>query len=88
MRALLSTCGPRGVVEPPVGPAVRLRELGAEVRVRAPTGVGSPLGAALTAETRVRANAAAGTIRTDGAAVTAALLLDPVSPRQGPRVPA
>lgn len=35
MRALLSTCEPRGAVEPLVGHAVWLRGLGAEVRVRA-----------------------------------------------------
>src|SRR4051812_838946 len=37
------------------------------------------LGTALTAETRARATALAGTIRTDGAAVAATLLLDAVS---------
>ncbi|MFI6787935.1 glycosyltransferase [Nonomuraea sp. NPDC050383] len=36
MRVLLSTYGSRGDVEPVVGLAVRLRELGAEVRVCAP----------------------------------------------------
>ncbi|MET9433841.1 glycosyltransferase [Streptomyces sp. NPDC006551] len=36
MRVLLSTYGARGSVEPMVGLAVRLRELGAEVRVCAP----------------------------------------------------
>jgi len=36
MRVLLSTYGSRGDVEPMVGLAVRLRALGAEVRVRAP----------------------------------------------------
>ncbi len=36
MRVLLSTYGSRGDVEPMVGLAVRLRELGAEVRVCAP----------------------------------------------------
>ena len=36
MRVLLSTYGSRGDVEPLVGLAVRLRALGAEVRVRAP----------------------------------------------------
>ena len=39
----------------------------------------SVLGAALTAETRARAAAVAGTIRTDGATVAATLLLDAVS---------
>ena len=36
MRVLLSTDGSRGDVEPMVAPAVRLRALGAEVRVCAP----------------------------------------------------
>ncbi|MER6983405.1 glycosyltransferase, partial [Streptomyces carpinensis] len=36
MRVVLSTWGSRGDVEPVVGLAVRLRELGAEVRVCAP----------------------------------------------------
>jgi len=36
MRVLLSTYGSRGDVEPMVALAVRLRELGAEVRVCAP----------------------------------------------------
>ncbi len=36
MRVLLSTYDSRGGVEPLVGLAVRLRELGAEVRVCAP----------------------------------------------------
>ena len=36
MRVLLSTYGGRGDVEPLVGLAVRLRELGAEVRICAP----------------------------------------------------
>ena len=36
MRVLLSTYGGRGDVEPLVGLAVRLRELGAEARVCAP----------------------------------------------------
>ena len=52
MRVLLSTYGSRGDVEPLVGLAVQLRELGAEVRVCAPpdedfaqrlAGVGVPL---------------------------------------------
>ena len=36
MRVLLSKCGSRGGVEPMVGLPVRLRALGAEVRVCAP----------------------------------------------------
>ena len=36
MRVLLSTYGSHGDLEPMVGPAVRLRALGAEVRVCAP----------------------------------------------------
>jgi UDP:flavonoid glycosyltransferase YjiC (YdhE family) len=118
MRVLLSTYGGRGDVEPLVGLAVRLRALGAEVRVCAPpdcaerlAGVGVPLvpvgppvrqlvhfagrvadlgigtahdgpaptteslsaalSTALTPETRARATAVAGTIRTDGATVAA-----------------
>ena len=50
MRALLTTYGSRGNVQPLVGLAVQLRTLGAEVRVCAPpdsavrlTGVGVPL---------------------------------------------
>ncbi|MET7334707.1 glycosyltransferase [Nonomuraea sp. NPDC005650] len=52
MRVLLSTYGSRGDVEPMVALAVRLRELGAEVRMCAPpdeefaellAGVGVPL---------------------------------------------
>ena len=39
---------------------------------------------ALTPETRARARAVAGTIRTDGATVTAALLLDAGSRRRSP----
>ncbi|MGA3155209.1 MAG: glycosyltransferase [Streptosporangiaceae bacterium] len=123
MRVLLSTYGSRGDVEPLVGLAVRLRALGAEVRVRAPQDwaerlpeVGVPLvpvrrppghrhGTAhdgpaptteslsaalrttLTLETRARATTVAGTIRTDGAAVAATLLVDAVS-RERPPVPA
>ncbi|HBW21486.1 MAG TPA: hypothetical protein DEH11_21980 [Actinobacteria bacterium] len=123
MRVLLSTYGGRGDVEPLVGLAVRLRALGAEVRVRAPQDwaerlpeVGVPLvpvrrppghrhgtahdgpaptteslsaalRTALTPETRARATTVAGTIRTDGAAVAATLLVDAVS-RERPPVPA
>ncbi|MDT7562269.1 MAG: vancomycin aglycone glucosyltransferase [Pseudonocardiales bacterium] len=50
MRVLLSTYGSRGDVEPVVALAVRLRELGAQVRVCAPpdfaerlAGVGLPM---------------------------------------------
>jgi vancomycin aglycone glucosyltransferase len=42
MRVLLSAHGSRGDVEPLLGPAVRLRSLGAEVRVRALVGTGLP----------------------------------------------
>ncbi len=120
MRVLLSTYGSRGDVEPLVGLAVRLRALGAEVRVRAPQDwaerlpeVGVPLvpvrrppghrhGTAhdgpaptteslsaalrttLTLETRARATTVAGTIRTDGAAVAATLLVDAVSRERPP----
>lgn len=42
MRVLLSTYGSRGDVEPLVGLAVRLRALGAEVRVCAPPEAGAP----------------------------------------------
>jgi UDP:flavonoid glycosyltransferase YjiC (YdhE family) len=179
MRVLLSTHGSRGDVEPMAGLAVRLRELGAEVRVCAPPdcaerlaevglppvdnvrdhvftdhpwlraskdaarvaavvhhgGAGTTTTAAragapqvvvpqmvdqpywagrvadlgigtahdgrtptaeslsaalrttLTPETRARATAVAGTIRTDGTAVAAALLADAVS-RERPPVPA
>jgi len=123
VRVLLSTYGSRGDVEPLVGFAVRLRALGAEVRMCAPPnedfaqrrtcpavvhhgGAGTTttatragrvadlgiaaahdgptptfeslsaaLRTALTPETRPRAAAVAGTIRTDGAAVAATLLL-------------
>ncbi len=150
MRALLSTYGSRGDVEPVVALAVRLRALGAEVRVCAPpdkeftellAGVGvvhhggagttttaaragapqvvapqaggdqpywagrvaergigaapdgptptteslsAALRTALTPETRARATAVAGAIRTDGATVAATLLLDAVSRERQP----
>ncbi|MFC6083585.1 glycosyltransferase [Sphaerisporangium aureirubrum] len=69
MRVLLATYGSRGDVEPLVGLAVRLRELGAEVRVCAPpdrefaellSGAGVPMAPV-------------------GAAVAATLLLDVIS---------
>ena len=65
MRVLLSTYGSRGDVEPMVGLAVRLRALGAEVRVCAPPD-----------EAFAERLAEVGTIRTDGATVAATLLLD------------
>jgi len=117
MRVLLSTYDSRGGVEPLVGLAVRLRALGAEVRVCAPQvvvpewadqpywagrvaglGIGAAhdgpaptteslsaaLRTALTPETRARATAMAGTIRTDGATVAATLLLEAVSQERPP----
>jgi vancomycin aglycone glucosyltransferase len=92
---LLSTYDSRGGVEPLVGLAVRLRELGAEALVCAPPDVQAPttesltgaLRTALTPQTRARAAAVAGTIRTDGATAAATLLLDAVS-RERPPVPA
>jgi UDP:flavonoid glycosyltransferase YjiC (YdhE family) len=132
MRVVLSTYDSRGGVEPLVGLAVRLRELGAEVRVCAPPdcaerlaevgvpqvvipqwgdqpywagrvaglGIGTAhdgpaptteslsaaLRTALTPQTRARARAVAGTIRTDGATVAATLLLDAVSWERPPSV--
>jgi vancomycin aglycone glucosyltransferase len=71
MRVLLSTYDSRGGVEPLLGLAVSLRELGAEVRMCAP-----PDCATLTPETSARATAVAGGIRTDGAARAVALLAD------------
>jgi vancomycin aglycone glucosyltransferase len=95
VRVLLSTYDSRGGVEPLVALGLRLRELGAEVLVCAPpdcaermaeVGVppvppGKPVRflLALTCGTRARAKAVAGTIRTDGAAVAATLLLGAVS---------
>ncbi|ONI84721.1 hypothetical protein ALI22I_29870 [Saccharothrix sp. ALI-22-I] len=101
MRFLLSGYDSRGGVEPLAGLAVRLRALGADVRVCAPpdfaerlAGVDGPtptfespsaaLGTALTPETRARATAVAGTIRTDGTTVAAKLLLDTVSREKPP----
>jgi hypothetical protein len=78
VRVLLSTHDSRGGVEPRVGLAVRLRALGAE---------SAALRTALTPQTRARAAAVAGAIRTDGATVAATLLLDAVS-RDRPPVPA
>jgi vancomycin aglycone glucosyltransferase len=63
MRVLLSTYGSRADVEPLVGLAVRLRALGAEVRVCAPPDCAERLAEVCT-------------IRTDGATVAATLLLD------------
>jgi len=114
LRVLLSTYDSRGGGEPLVGLAVRLRELGAEVRMCAPPdcaerlawghqpywagrvaglGIGAAhdgpaptteslsaaVRTALTPQTRARATAVAGAIRTDGATVAAKLLLDGVS---------
>ncbi len=86
MRVLLSTCDSRGGVEPLVGLAVRLRALGAEVRMCAPPDC-AELGTALTPQTCARATTVAGTIRTNGAAAAATLLLDAVS-QEKPPVPA
>jgi vancomycin aglycone glucosyltransferase len=75
MRVVLSTYGGRG--------DVRVADLGigAAHAGPAPTteSLSAGLSAALTPETRARAAAVAGTIRTDGAAVAAKLLLDAVS---------
>jgi UDP:flavonoid glycosyltransferase YjiC (YdhE family) len=133
VHVLLSTYDSRGGVQLLVGLAVRLRALGAEVRVCAPpdcaerlaelaafldagtppvyVGFGSMrapknfarvtieairaqgrrallsrgwAGLALTPQTRARAAAVAGTIRTDGATVAATLLLDAVSRERPP----
>jgi vancomycin aglycone glucosyltransferase len=54
------------------GPAPTIESLSAALRV------------VLTPETRARATAVAGTIRTDGAAVTAKLLLDVISQAKPP----
>jgi vancomycin aglycone glucosyltransferase len=62
--------------------------IGAAHDVTVPTteSLSAALSTALTPETRARAAAVAGTIRTDGATAAAALLLDSVS-RRKPRVP-
>jgi vancomycin aglycone glucosyltransferase len=62
-----------------VGTAVQLPALGAEVRVCAPAtfeSLSAALATALTPETRTRATAVAGTIRTDGATVAAKQIMD------------
>ena len=60
--------------------------IGAAHDVTAPTteSLAGALGTALTPETRARAAAVAGTIRTDGATVAAKLLLDTVSRERSP----
>jgi vancomycin aglycone glucosyltransferase len=67
--------------------AARVAELGIGAAHDASTPTTESLSAALratlTPETRARATAVAGTIRTDGATVAAKLLLDAVS-REGP----
>jgi vancomycin aglycone glucosyltransferase len=92
MRVLLSKSGGRGGVEPLAGLGVRLRELGAEVRVcaahdgpvPATESPSAALRTALTPGTRARAAAVAGPIRTDGATVAATLLLDAISRERPP----
>ncbi len=59
-----------------VGLAMRLRALGAEVRMCAPPD--------FAPETRARAAAVAGTIRVDGATVAATLLVDAISRERPP----
>ena len=76
MRVLLSTYGSRGDVEPVAGLAVRLRELGAQVRVCAPPDEEFAALLARAPRTRDRAAAVAGLVRTDGTTVAATLLLD------------
>jgi vancomycin aglycone glucosyltransferase len=87
MRLLFSTYDSRGGVEPLMGLAVRLRALGAEVRVCAPSDcaerlveIGVPLvGRAQDCRDpghRGPATAMAGTLRTHEATVAAPLLLD------------
>lgn len=86
MRVLLSTYESRGDVEALVGFAVRLRELGAEVRVCAPPDGESaerPAGAALDTD-RARARAVAGAVRVGGATVATTLLPDADSRERPP----
>jgi vancomycin aglycone glucosyltransferase len=68
--------------------AARVAELGIGVAHEGPTPTVDSLSAALTTaltpETRARARAVAGTIRTDGATVAAKLLLDAASPKRPP----
>jgi UDP:flavonoid glycosyltransferase YjiC (YdhE family) len=77
MRVLLPPSGGRGDVEPLAGLAVRLRELGAEVRV-------CDIARVAIEAIRARATAVAATIRTDGATVAATLLLDAISRERPP----
>ena len=77
MRVLLPASGGRGDVEPLAGLAVRLRELGAEVRV-------CDIAQVAIKAIGARATAVAGTIRTDGATVAATLLLDAISRERSP----
>jgi vancomycin aglycone glucosyltransferase len=71
--------------------AGRVAELGIGTAHDGPTptfeSLSAALRTALTPETRARATAVAGTIRTDGTTVAAKLLLDAVS-REKPPVPA
>jgi vancomycin aglycone glucosyltransferase len=68
--------------------AARVAELGIGTAHDGPTttfdSLSAALGTALTPETRARARAVAGTIRTDGATVAAKLLLDAVSRERPP----
>jgi vancomycin aglycone glucosyltransferase len=73
MRGLLSTYDSRGGVEPLVGLAVRLRELGAEVQMSA------ALSAALTPQTRGPGGRRGPQDLHRRATVAATLLLDAVS---------
>jgi hypothetical protein len=102
LRVLLSTYDSRGGIEPLTGLAVRLRALGAYWAsrvadlgigaahdVQAPTteSLSAALGTALTPQTRARATAVAGLIRTDGATLAAELLVGAVN-RTRPQVSA